>query len=212
MQQPYPTRSIELVTAILLGVISLATALLALQGTAWTLTADAFERDASNARDVSVTQSVLANYSRGTDAKASAAARLYFEDYVQETDELVKLQLVTQVQSELGRASPTFSDAWFAWAEQGFPEETPALDNEDYVAYRDGFAQSYGHVAAISADLEDTFKERSLILAQASLVNALALFLVGISGINRSSSVRVAVLSIGTTVFLAGTAIAVGAF
>jgi hypothetical protein len=212
VHQSAPTRAIEIVTAVLLGLISLVTALLAWQGSAWTLTADSLERDSTNARDVSVTQSVLADYSRGVDAEASANARLYYEDYVAETDALVQLSLVTQVQAELGRATATFGDAWFVWAEEGFPETDTALQNQDYLVYRDGTAQSYAYVAALAATASDSFKERASIVAQASLVNALALFLVGISGINRSSSVRIAVVSIGTAVFLGGLALATGAY
>ena len=211
-QQTIPTRSLELVTAVLLGIISLVTALLAWQGAAWTMRSDAFERDASNARDVSVTQSVLAEYARATDAKASAAARLAFEDYLAEPDPAVQLTLSTRVQSELGRATPTFSDAWFAWAGEGFPEDALALDDETYRVYRDGTAQSYAYVSSVAASLDDSFKQKALMLSQASLVNALALFLVGISGVNRGAGPRVAVLTLGVAVFLAALALAAAAF
>lgn len=197
---------------MLLGVISLVTALLAWQGAAWTMRSDAFERDASNARDVSVTQSVLAEYARATDAKASAAARLAFEDYLAEPDPAVQLTLSTRVQSELGRATPTFSDAWFAWAGAGFPDDALALDDETYRVYRDGTAQSYAYAASVASALDDSFKQKALVLSQASLVNALALFLVGISGVNRGAGPRVAVLALGVAVFLAALALAAAAF
>ena len=153
---------------------------------------------------MSVTQVVLSEYSRVRDAEASASARLLYEQFFTETDPLVQLELTTKVQVALGRASPTFSDAWFDWAGAGFPEDATALGNEDYLAYRDSLWQSYSYTASVAGALGDAYQERAQVLAQASLVNALALFLVGVSAVNRSPRIRLAVLAIGTAVVLAG--------
>lgn len=206
------SRAVELVTAVLLGLISLATALVAWQGAAWTMSSDEFERSGSNARDVSVTQAVLADYARTTDAEVSARARLSFEKYVAEQDPLVALELANDVQSEIARSSYGFSDVWFEWAGQGFPDETPALQDDRYLVQRDGLSQSYGEVAALAASFSDDYQKRAQTLTQASLVFALALFLVGISGVNRSVGVRKAVLALGTVVFLAGLLITASAY
>ena len=183
MQSASESRAIEFVTAVLLGIVSLVTALLAWQGQSWTMASESFERDSANARDVAVTQSVLADYSRSTDAEVSAKARLLFEAYVASTDPLEQLTLSNAVATELSRASPYFSDAWYVWGGLAFPDDAPALDDEDYLVQRDGYAQSYAYVARLTAGLEDSFKERAQILAQASLTNALSLFLIGIAGV-----------------------------
>jgi len=50
------------------------------------------------------------------------------------------------------------------------------------------------------------------VLAQAALVQALALFLIGIAGVNRVGAVRVAILALGAVVFLVGIVVALSSF
>ncbi|MDF1479645.1 hypothetical protein PYV02_11185 [Leifsonia sp. H3M29-4] len=204
--------SVEIVTAVMLGLISVVTALGALQSAVWTGVADEFERDSIDARDVSVNQSVLAEYARRVDTEASAEARRYAELASTTSDPLEAVLNETLANASLNRATPGLAAPWGAWRESGFSAQIEPLRHPDYLAARDGRYQSYGYTAGELAAFSDEMRSKSSVLAQASLIQALALFLFGIAGVNRLQPVRIAVLGLGMVVFLGGLALASAAF
>jgi hypothetical protein len=205
-------RPVEIVTAVMLGLISVVTALGAWQSAVWTGVADEFERDSVDARDVSVNQSVLAEYARRVDTEASSEARRYAELATASSDPLEAVLNETLTNAALNRATPGLAVPWGQWREAGFSAEIDPLQHPDYLAARDGRYQSYGYTAGVLAGLSDEMRSKASLLAQASLIQSLALFLFGIAGINRAQSVRVAVLALGVLVFLGGLALASTAF
>jgi len=206
------TRSLDVVTAVMLGLVSVVTALGAWQAAAWDSRAQEFERDAGDARDVSVNQSVLADYSRRTDLEASATAKALSEQRAQETDLFEQLVLDNRIQAALSATTPGFSDAWFEWQAGGSDPLAQPIDDPDYVVARDGVPQAYGYTGAVLDDLSQRLQNRSSVLAQAALIQALALFLFGIAGVNRLRSVRIAVLVLGLVTFAAGVLFGLTAF
>jgi hypothetical protein len=94
---------------------------------------------------------------------------------------------------------PAFDD----WRAAGFPpDETPTSD-ASYVAALRGDADSYLIVSALTAGFKDTLQAKASIFTQAALVDALALFLLGVAGINRLRSARFATLALGAAAYLA---------
>lgn len=211
MTAPTSTRGFEIVTAVMLGLVSVTTALGAWQASTWSQQAADLLQDAQDARDVSVSQAVLADYARRGDTEASLAARTYDAQAAEAVD-LDRLFYLTKVDIELTKATPGFADIWHEWQAAGFPADVDPLRDETYLELRDGWYQSYSHTALVAGDLASRTGAKSGILAQAALIQALALFLFGIAGVNRLAAVRAGVLGLGVVVFLAGLALALTAF
>ena len=207
-----PSRALDVITAIMLGLVSVVTALGAWQAAAWDGRAQEFGRDAGDARDVSVNQSVQADYAARTDLEASLAARAIADRREGQIDPLELALIDNEIQATLSSTTPGFSDAWYLWQSGGFDPTSAPVDDPDYLAGRDGFYQSYGVAGFVLDDLSHQLQTRSSVLAQAALVQALALFLIGIAGVNRVGAVRVVILALGAVVFLVGIVVALSSF
>lgn len=206
------SRGFEIMTATMLGLISVVTALGAWQSASLDRVANEFGRDASDARDVSVNQFVLADYSRRLDQESSVDAREFAAQRDAVTDPLEIAFYDTRVQATLARATPGFSEAWLEWEKHDFAAEFDPANDPDYIVARDGFAASYSYASLVAKSLEDATRSRAGVLAQAALIQALALFLFGIAGVNRLQSVRAAVIVLGTVVFIFGFGLASTSF
>lgn len=206
------TRGLEIVTAFMLGLVSVVTALGAWQAAAWTGAAEELSRDSGDARDVSVNLSVIAEYARRIDREAVATAvyQTRLGEGIADPTESMLAQL--RVDAALGTASESLRLDFPAWATSGFdPDAHPMLD-PDYLIERDAASISYGQASVVAAGVADQFKAKSGVLAQAALIQALALFLFGISGVNRIRAVRAGVVVLGFVVFIGGLALAVTAY
>ncbi len=204
--------TLDVVTAIMLGLVAFVTALGAWQAGAWDAGADELARDAGDARDVSFNQSVLADFSARTDLEASNTARAFAAQRDEEPDLVTQLLLDNKIQAALTGTTPGFTDAWFAWQTGGFDPDTLAVDDAEYVVARDGTYRSYGEVGRVLDDMSHVLQNRSGVLAQATLIQALALFLLGVAGVNRARGVRVGILALGSAVFVGGIALALSAY
>lgn len=211
MPEQRETRLLDVVTAVMLGVVSVVTALGAWQASAWDARSEEFARDAGDARDVSVTQSVQANYAARVDLEASVTARFLAEGRSDDLDAIDGLLLDTQIQAALVGTTPGFSDVWLAWQAAGFNPAADPVDDPDYQVARDGFYQSYAAAGSFLDSFAQQLQARSDVLAQAALIQALALFLIGLAGVNRVLSVRISILGFGILVFLLGLFVALSA-
>src|SRR5690606_29129900 len=109
-----------------------------------------------------------------------------------------------RIQTRLGSTTPGFPDAWYAWREAGFAAELDPLADPHYLLERDGPTHTYAYVSRqLRAEAEE-LKGRSGVIARAALVNALALFLFGISSIGRLQSIRYGILALGAAAFVGG--------
>lgn len=212
MKSDPTSRGIEIVTAVMLGLASVVTALGAWQAGQWTAIADEYKNDASDARDVSIIQSVASGNSLRVDQEASAQAMAYRQLAEQATDETVRMFYEFSVTSALSRSTGGFADAWEDWAAGGFQSADNPLTDPQYLVGRDGSADSYAFTSTVLGSASSAMKDRAAILAQASLVYALALFLFGISGVNRLREVRGGVVGLGVAIFVGGLVLASTAF
>jgi hypothetical protein len=204
MQREGSSRGIEIVTAIMLGLASVVTALGAWQAAQWTRVADEFAGDASDARDVSVSQAVAANNSLRIDQEASAQALAYFqlEQSASAFEDVLFYQFSRT--SALARTTSGFADAWEAWAAGGFDPAANPLEDADYLVQRDGLGASYAQAAVVMNEASKTMKAKAGVLAQAALIYSLSLFLLGISSLNRLRAVRGGIVALGIAVFIGG--------
>lgn len=206
------SRRLDVATAVMLGLVSVVTAMGAFQAATWETRSQEFERDARDARDVSVNQAVLANASTRADLEAATTAAALARQLEATDDLLERAGLENRIQAALAATTPGFTDSWARWQAKGFDPLARPTDDPDYQVKRDGYHQSYA-VAGDELDrLSNELEDRAGVLAQASLIQALALFLFGIAGVNNVIFVRIGMLSLGGVAFVGGLLVALSAF
>lgn len=206
------SRRLDVATAVMLGLVSVVTAVGAFQAAAWETRSQELERDSGDARDVSVNQAVLANANTRADLEAATTAAVLWEQREASDDLFERAGLENRIRAVLVATTPGFSDSWVQWQESGFDPLARPTDDPDYLVLRDGLHQSYA-VAGDELDrLSNEFEDRAGVLAQASLIQALALFLFGIAGVNNVIFVRLGMLGLGTVAFIVGLIVALSAF
>jgi len=211
MQNVAPGRRVEILTAVMLGLVSVATALGAWQAAVWTSDSDRYELKARDARDQSITQSVIADYDRRADREASANAAQYYP-LSTSADPLEATFGTLQLTAALGQTTAGFAEAWKQWAASGFSASKDAMLNPDYIISRDKASLSAAYASSVAIGISDSFRYKADRMAQAALVHAVALFLLGIAGVNRNPAVRLWILTLGVFVFIVGVAVATAAF
>jgi hypothetical protein len=200
-------RGLEIATAIALGVVSLMTALGVLQASLWNASADRFASDSADARDQSISISVVAQLRQRADLSAILEARPFAERY----DAALAagdLDTALDVFGDLGTKVSTVyllpEGSFDAWWEAGFPDDARPTDSPEYLV------ALYGPVDALTVTSKElgenasALKAKSGLFGQASLVLALALFLFGVAGINRLRTTRYVTLAMGSIVFVFG--------
>lgn len=206
------SRRLDVATAVMLGLVSVVTAVGAFQAAAWETRSQEFERDSGDARDVSVNQAVLADANTRADLEAATTAAALWQQLEVTDDILERGGLENRIQAALVSTTPGFSESWVRWQEGGFDPLARPTDDPDYQVLRDGLHQSYA-VAGDELDrLSNELEDRAGVLAQASLIQALALFLLGIAGVNNVIFVRIGMLGLGTVAFIVGLLVALSAF
>jgi hypothetical protein len=206
------SRRLDVATAVMLGLVSVVTAIGAFQAAAWETRSQELERDSGDARDVSVNQAVLANANTRADLEAATTAAVLWQQREATDDLIERAGLENRIRAVLVATTPGFSDSWVRWQEGGFDPLARPTDDPGYQVLRDGLHQSYA-VAGDELDrLSNEFEDRAEVLAQASLIQALALFLFGIAGVNNVIFVRIGMLGLGTVAFIVGIIVALSAF
>lgn len=200
-------RSLEIATAVALGVVSLVTALGVLQSSLWSDTASRLGSDAGDARDQGISLAVVAELQQRADAGALLEARLLAQRAdaaLAAGDFDLAVALETDVGTTIGAAVDLPDDAFAEWRTAGFPEDAIPTQSAEYLVETSGPADALFLASQRLGDLEAAFSERSAIFGQAALVHALALFLFGVAGINRLRTARFVTLAVGALVFLFG--------
>jgi hypothetical protein len=202
----HSSRALDLLTAVMLGVVSLTTALGAWQASTWTRQAVDYGESSSDARDQNITRSIDWQAYYRLDNAAVLQARKYalLEDEASASGDFVAAAYSNvMVTNYLGRSINGNLGAAFAdWRAAGFPPDDSPTSDPGYVAELRGDADSYSIVSALTGGFKDTLQGKASIFTQAALVDALALFLLGVAGINRLRSARFATLALGAAAYL----------
>lgn len=206
------SRRLDVATAVMLGLVSVVTALGAFQAAAWETRAQEFERDSGDARDVSVNQAVLADAYTRADLEAATTAAVLWQQREATDDLFERVGLENRIRAVLVATTPGFSESWVRWQEGGFDPLARPTDDPDYQVIRDGRHQSYAVAGDELERLSNELEDRAGVLAQASLIQALALFLFGIAGVNKVLFVRIGMIGLGGVAFLAGILVALSSF
>lgn len=196
------SRGLDLLTAVLLGIVSLTTALGAWQASTWNRQATDFGESSSDARDASIIRGVSWQYDVRQDAAAILNARKYalLEDEATAVGDF-QAQAFYNVMwhNYLGRivSDEGLFRSFDQWRADGFPPGDNPTSNPQYLVGLRGDGDSYSVVSGLAGTFKAALEAKANIFVQAALIDALALFLLGVAGINRLRSARLVTLVLG---------------
>jgi hypothetical protein len=203
-----PSRGLDLLTAIMLGLVSVTTALGAWQASAWSQQAADYGESSSDARDAAITRGVDWQYDSRLDTSSILNARKYAvlsDKATADGDYREAAYTEVMVGNYLGRvlSNTGLQDAFATWRADGFPPDENPTTNPQYLVGLRGEADSYTQVSALAGQFKEVMQAKANIFTQAALIDALALFLLGVAGINRLRSARFATLVLGAAAYFA---------
>ena len=199
--------ALEIVTGVLLGLVSVATAIGAYQAGVWgqqgsdLKSASGQLRDRNLALYLEYTVVQGDDYQRLFDALALNAEAAF---YPERADAATAEQDVI-----IGAASPALIEAWGLWRDCGFCDTDIPLLSPAYEAASYAQPQSYNLVSAVADRGANRLLERSRTMTVVSVVFAVALLLLGVAGV--SSRLRVSAITTagGALAFVVGVAIVI---
>jgi hypothetical protein len=199
--------ALEIATAILLGLVSIATAAGAYQASSWAQDAGRYSAASGQLRDLSLS-SFIASQLAGFDDGERMFDALVIEFEIMEAEPGSDLDdLRDQSDVILAGASPGLLDDWAAWVESGYAQDDFPGTGVDYQSDLYAPTFSANRASAVAADLADQLGARSLQQTVAAVIFALALLLLGVSGANASLKVSFALAVGGACAFLVGVVI-----
>ncbi len=200
-------RGLEVATAVALGVVSLVTALGVLQSSLWNDAADLHAADSADARDQSITLSVVAQLRQRSDLATLLEAQPLATAYdaaLAAGDFELALDIYGDLGTVLLGSFELPEGSFEAWWDAGFPDDARPTDSPDYLVAVRGDVDALTLVSRELGAHASELKAHSAIFGQAALVHALSLFLFGVAGINRLRAARYVTLAMGTLVFVFG--------
>lgn len=199
--------ALEIITAILLGLVSVATAIGAYQAGQWAAQSGDLASVSQQLRDRNLALFLESqNTSRDDGERMFDALGLYAEMtfYPDRRDQLLQEQDVI-----MAAASPPLAEAFGPWRDAGYPPERTPLLLPTYEAQTFAPAQSYNLVSVVAYRSSEVLEERSHTMTIVSVVFALALLLLGVAGVNSRLDVSAILTGGGALAFLVGVAIVV---
>lgn len=203
-------RVLEIVTAVLLGLVSVCTAIGVNQASAWAAESQGYASIAQQARDRSLTLTLTGQLVLTDDADKIARALSIDSEVVffpEKADELLLRQ-----QTIISSASVELEDAWDAWAESGYDADVNPINTAAYEAARFSGAHSQKYVSLLAQDVADRTAERAHQMVIASVAFAVALLLLGVSGVLVAARSALILAIAGALFFLLGATLVVGLF
>lgn len=206
-QESRSRRILEISTAVLLGLVSVATAVGAYQASEWSRQAGAYASIGNQLRDETFASSIAMRVAAFDDnQRVGEALAIEFEIMggASNVDELRAEQGVV-----LSGGSAGLVDEWSTWVESGYSDDAFPMTGHAFQAA--GLAPTYGanRASTVAFRLSDELGSRGLHVAVAASIFALALLLLGVSGANRSFRVALALAGGGAGAFVVGVVISV---
>jgi hypothetical protein len=192
-------RVLEIVTAVLLGLVSVCTAIGVHQASAWAAESQGFASVAQQARDRSLTLTLTGQLVLSIDTEI-----VFFPE---KADELLLRQ-----QTIISSASVELEDAWDAWADSGYDADVNPISTAGYETARFSGAHSQKYVYLLAQDVADRTAARAHQMVIASVVFAVALLLLGVSGVLVATRPALILAIAGAVFFVIGGTLIVGLF
>ncbi len=197
--------ALEIGTAVLLGLVSVATAAGAYQASEWAQQSGSYASIAGQLRDASLSTSVASQVASFDDAERVFDALNLEFDIMEAGPEAEALR--EEQTAILEGGSPGLAEDWSEWVASGYAEaEYPGTD-DSLVARQLAPAYGANRASAVAYELSNAIGDRGLLITVASVVFALALLLLGVSGANRSLKVSFGLACGGAGAFLVGVVI-----
>lgn len=199
--------ALEIATAVLLGLVSVATAAGAYQSSVWSQQSNEYAQIAGELRDSSLSSFITSGVAGFDDGERLFDA-LELEFQIMDTPANVE-ELVTERDVILAGASPGLAEQWDLWAAGGYRDEDFPTTSVAYIAATYAPTYSANAASAVAYEASDSLATRSVQQAVAAAIFALALLLLGVSGANASLKVAFALAVGGAAAFVGGLVISV---
>lgn len=193
---------LEIVTAVLLGLVSVGTTLSAYQSTVLYRQAADLNSISQQLRDRNLTEGLSSQLTLQDDGRrVGAAIALQGELIVR--PELAD-DVAAQQEALVAAASPELRDAWAVWVAADFSPETLPLSDPDYTVALFASPQSLQYASFVADGMVDRVIDRAQALAGASVLFALALLVLGVAGVLRDTRAMVILMAVGAALFAVG--------
>lgn len=198
---------LEVVTAVLLGLVSVATAFGAYQAGQWGQQASDLAGVSQQARDRNLSLFLETEIITGDDyQRLFDALGLYAEMtfYPERTEALTAEQDLI-----ISAASQPLVDLFPAWRDAGYPLDRAPLVSPEYEALTYAPGQAYNIVSTVADKSSRALEERSHTMTIVSVVFAFALLLLGVAGASSRLDVTAIMTGGGALAFLIGVAVVI---
>lgn len=198
---------LEVVTAILLGLVSVATAFGAYQAGQWGQQASDLAGISQQARDRNLSLFLETEIITGDDyQRLFDALGLYAEMtfYPERTEKLTAEQDLI-----ISAASQPLVDLFPAWRDAGYPLDQAPLVSPQYEALTYAPGQAYNIVSTLADRSSRALEQRSHTMTIVSVVFAFALLLLGVAGASSRLDVTAIMTGGGALAFLIGVAVVI---
>jgi hypothetical protein len=193
---------LELITAILLGIVSIATAFGAYQATVWARDTSDLASISQQLRSRNLTETLSTQLTLQDDSRRMFAAFALQTELVLDP---TKASDVAEQQAQLlAAASPALRDAWVPWAASGFTSENIPIANPDYAVSLYATPQSLQYASFVADRMVDRLTARAQLITGAAVLFALSLFVLGVGGILQSWRAAIWLAATGTALLLIG--------
>lgn len=198
---------LEVATAVLLGLVSVATAVGAYQASVWAQQAGEYSSIAQQLRDRNLSAYIATDLAIADDGDILFELLQLEFDIADGGGDAADLRAQQRVLLET--ASAGLADEWDDWVAAGYPDALFPGSGDAFLAAQYAPAFSMNSVSVVASEQSSALGARSFQITIASVVFGVALLLLGISG-SLSRFVPAAALAAGGAVaFLGGVALTV---
>lgn len=196
---------LEVVTAVLLGLVSVGTTFSAYQATVLSQQAADLGSISQQLRDRNLTEFLSSQLSFRDDGRRVSAAFALQGELILRPENAA--QVAAQQDALVAAASPALRDAWGTWAASGFGAENIPLVDPEYTVALFAVPQSLQYASFVADSMVDRVTARAQSLTGAAVVFAMALFVLGVAGVLTSPRVVTALAVGGAVLFIVGLAV-----
>jgi hypothetical protein len=199
--------ALEIVTAILLGLVSVATAFGAYQAGQWGQQSSDLASASQQARDRNLALFIERQVITGDDSQRLSDALGFVTEatfYPERAEELRGEELLA-----IAAASPALQSGYQPWIDNGYDIAHIPLTTPEYEAFSYAEPQAYNLASVYADKAAQRLSERSYLMTIVSVVFAVALLLLGVAGVSTRLGVSAVMTGGGAVAFLVGVAIVI---
>lgn len=198
---------LEVITSIMLGLVSVITAAGAYTSAVWGDQASSLSGTAEQLRDRSFASFITTDVAGSLDADLIFEALKVDSELAFDPPNADELRLAQRI--ALASGTPGLLDEWDRWAEADYDLAYLPGTRAAFAAPPLAETYSYNRASVVAGELAGEYSAKSLWITIASVVFAISLLLFGVSGVNRSFRVALGLAGGGAVAFVVGTVLTV---